>query len=297
MRLAIRIIGAALALFAPASTRRAEPQQPLAEVPFTLYQNGIILPVVLNGKDTLRLLLDTGWGPLALVSSTAERLGLGVPRPTDASDLPRTRQASLGVGRAIKRSPVFEVFPAAELIPLIGQHDGVLGTAFFQDLVLQVDYPRRLVRFYDRSPIVATAPGERATVPMVFSPRAGALPFTDSVFVNGKPVRTLFDTGGAGAFLAMESMMRRFRLTPSSDSVRGGIGMLSDGRATQSPLRTARVGRISLGAIVVDSPRVILAPPQIEGNDWGHELIIGSGLMQRYVVTFDFVNRRVTFRD
>ena len=292
--------GTALVLFASAWAGRIWAQEPLAEVPFTLYQNGIILPVVLNGKDTLRLLLDTGWGPLALVSSTAKRLGLRVPEPIDTGALPRITQASLGVGRAVKRNPVFEVFPAAELGPLIGPHDGVLGTAFFQDLVLQVDYPRRLVRFYDRSPVATMAPSQsrgsdHATVPMVFSSRAGALPFTDSVYVNGQPVRTLFDTGGAGAFLAMAGMIRRFGLTPTNDTVRAGIGMLSDGRATRAPLRFARVGRISLGTIAVDSPRVVLAPAQLEGGDWGHELIIGSGLMQRYVVTFDYLSRRVTF--
>ena len=298
MRFDIRNCGMALTLLASAWGDRAEGQQPLAEVPFTLYRNGIILPVVLNQKDTLRLLLDTGWGPLALVDSTAERLRLVVPGRTTAGDLPKTRQASLAVGRAIKRNPVFEVFPAAELIPLIGPHDGILGTEFFRDLVLQIDYPRKLVRFYDRSPVFTTTPVAelgRATVPMVFSPRAGALPFTDSVFVNGHSVRTLFDTGGSGAFLAMAGMVRRFGLRPSDDSVRAGIGMLSEGRATQAPVHFTRVGRISFGAIVVDSPRVIMAPAQLEGGDWGHELIIGSGLMQNYVVTFDYLSRRVTF--
>jgi hypothetical protein len=30
---------------------------------------------------------------------------------------------------------------------IIGPHDGVLSTAFFRDLVLQIDYPSRVVRF------------------------------------------------------------------------------------------------------------------------------------------------------
>jgi hypothetical protein len=298
MKVGIRSFGAALILSASAWAGRTWAQEPLAEVPFTFYQNGIILPVLLNGKDTLHLLLDTGWGPLALVSSAAERLRLRVPAPAAAGDLPRTRQASLGAGRAIKRDPVFEVFPASELSPLIGPHDGILSTAFFNDLVLQVDYPRRLVRFYDRSPDGTRVSGggaDRTTVPMVFSPGAGALPFTDSVFVDGGPVRTLFDTGGAGAFLATDGLVRRLQLTPSADSVRGRIGMLSEGRATQAPIRFALVGRISLGTIVVESPRVIMAPPQLEGGAWGHELIVGSGFMQHYVVTFDYPRRRVTF--
>src|SRR5262245_25558802 len=53
-----------------------KPAQPLAEVPFKLHQNGVILEATVNGRETVRLLLDTGWGPLALVSSAAERLKL-----------------------------------------------------------------------------------------------------------------------------------------------------------------------------------------------------------------------------
>jgi predicted aspartyl protease len=274
------------------ATRPLAGQAPLAEVPFTLDRNGIILPALLNGRDSLRLLLDTGWGPLALVSTTAERLKLRV----EPGEPLRTVQVSLAVGNAVQRSPRLEVFPAHELQPLIGPYDGVLSTAFFRDLVLQVDYPRRLVRFYARSPALRADPNViRITLPMVFSPRAGALPFTDSVRVNGHPVRALFDTGGAGSFIVMRQLMERAGLKAASDSsVRAGIGMLSGGRMQQAPLRFTKVGRISIGAIAVDSPRVVVAPDQLEGGDWGHDLIIGTGFLRDYVVTFDYVARSVT---
>lgn len=274
------------------SARPLVGQAPLAEVPFTLDRNGIILPALLNGRDSLRLLLDTGWGPLALVSTTAERLKLRV----EPGEPLRTVQVSLAVGNAVQRSPRLEVFPAHELQPLIGPYDGVLSTIFFRDLVLQVDYPRRLVRFYARSPANRADPNViRITLPMVFSPRAGALPFTDSVRVNGHPVRALFDTGGAGSFIVMRQLMDRAGLKAASDSsVRAGIGMLSGGRMQQAPLRFAKVGRISIGAIAVDSPRVVVAPDQLEGGDWGHDLIIGTGFLRDYVVTFDYVARSVT---
>jgi len=41
---------------------------PLAQVPFTLHQNAVIVPVLVNGRDTVHLLLDTGWGPVALIN-------------------------------------------------------------------------------------------------------------------------------------------------------------------------------------------------------------------------------------
>lgn len=272
--------------------------RPLAEVPFTLYQNGIILSAVVNGRDTVRLLLDTGWGPLALVSASAERLGLEMDG-ADGEGLRRAHFSSLGIGGAVQNRPLVEVFPTEALAPLIGPHDGVLSTAFFRDLVLQIDYPSGVVRFYRNSPIPRTpsTTGSRVSVPMVFSPSAGALPFTDSVFVDGKPVRGLFDTGGSGAFVATRQLVDRAGLRPVPDSGRGRtfIGLMAGDSTARQPVQFTRVGRVALGPFGVDSPRVMIAPPLLEGNAWGHDLIIGYGFMRYYVVTFDYPSRLVTF--
>jgi hypothetical protein len=268
--------------------------KPLAEVPFTLYQNAVILPALVNGRDTVHLMLDTGWGPLALVSTSAQRLELIVD-PPDADGLGRARVTSLAIGDAIQQHPIVEVFPAETLTPLIGPHDGILSTAFFRTLVLQIDYPARVVRFFGRSPIPVIPSAARTSVPMVFAPQTGALPYTDSVFVDGRPVRGLFDTGGAGAFVAMRRLVDRAGLRPLPDSGNTGIGMLSGGTVVQQRVQFARVGRVAVGAFGVDSARVMLAPPQLKGDDWGHDLIIGYGFMRNYVVTFDYPGRRVTF--
>jgi hypothetical protein len=270
--------------------------RPLAEVPFTLHQSAIILPAVINGRDTVRLLLDTGWGPLALVRASAERLRLPVD-PPGADGLGRAHPGSLAVGNAIQNRPLVEVFPTEALAPLIGPYDGVLSTNFFRDMVLQIDYPAGLVRFYRSTPIPPTpvAGLSRASVPMVFSGGAGALPFSDSIYIDGRPVRSLFDTGGAGAFLATRQLVDRMGLRPIADSGRAFMGMLSNDTVARQPIRFTRVGRISLGMFTVDSPRVIMAPPLLSGQGWGHDLIIGYGFMRHYVVTFDYPGRLVTF--
>jgi predicted aspartyl protease len=295
-RAASILVSFGVAFAASGAPRPPSPKKPLAEVSFELYQNGIILPALINGKDAVHLLLDTGWGPLALVSTAAARLGL---HPEGAQgDTPRVEVGSLAVGGAVKKRASFEVFPAEELQPLIGPHDGVLSTAFFRDLVLQIDYPSRVVRFYARSPIAAPPPDKpevRASVPMVFSPRAGALPFTDGVVLDGKPVRALFDTGGSGGFMAMKQLVERVELSIVPDSGAGiTVGMLSNGQATQQKVQFARVDRIAVGPFVVESPRVMVAPSQLEGDDWGHDLNIGYGFMRHYVVTFDYPGKVIT---
>ena len=290
----------AMAIFLLSTAARGTsgpPEKPLAEVPFTLHRNAVILEATVNGREPLRLLLDTGWGPLALVSSAAERLKL---QPTKTGgDYPLVEVESLAVGGAVRPAAKFEVFPTQELEPLIGPHDGVLSTAFFKDLVLQIDYPAGVVRFYSKSPIASAPPAEpgtRSSVPMVFSPRAGALPFTDQVLVDGKTVRALFDTGGAGGFMAMKQLVDHAKLEVLPET--GGkvaIGMLSEGRATQAKVQFARVGRIALGSFSVESPRVMIAPSGLEGDDWGHDLNIGYGFMRDYVVTFDYPGGTITF--
>jgi hypothetical protein len=259
-----------------------------------LHQNAVIVPALVNGRDTVRMLLDTGWGPLAFVSTTAQRLRLVVDQ-SEAGGLGRAQVSSLGVGTAIQLRPLGDVFPSETLTPLIGPYDGVLGTAFFRDLVLQIDYPAGVVRFFRNSPSGSTPSATRTSVPMVLAPGIGALPFTDSVFVDGRAVRGLFDTGGAGAFVAMRRLIEKAGLRPLPDSGRVGIGMMSGGNMVQRPVQFARVARVAVGTLAVDSARVMLAPPELEGDDWGHDVIIGYGFMRHYVVTFDDPGRRVTF--
>jgi len=270
--------------------------RPIAEVPFTLFQNAIIVPAVINSQDTVKLLLDTGWGPLALVVSATERLGLEFD-PPDENGLGRTRIRTISIGNAIKLDPFVEVFPTASLAPLIGPHDGILSTAFFSDLVLQIDYPAKVLRFFIHSPISSelVTTNLRTTIPMILSPAIGALPFSDSIYFDGKPVRGLFDTGGSGGFVAMRQLIDRAKLTPIPDSSNIGIGMLSGDTLVQQRVQFTKAGRISLGPFVVDTPRVMLAPAQLGGDDWGHDLVIGYGFMRHYIVTFDYPGRKITF--
>ena len=123
-------------LWGLAASAAVEAQLPLADVPFVLHQNAIIMTMVANDRDTVTLLLDTGWGPVTLTDSAVQRLnrsGAGLPRTGGVGTL-----ASLSVQGLRKRRVPMDVFSARDLTPLIGPYDGVLGTEFFKDLVLQV---------------------------------------------------------------------------------------------------------------------------------------------------------------
>src|SRR5688572_8505544 len=105
------------------SCRASAAQAPLADVPFVLHQNAIIVKVVANDRDTLRLLLDTGWGPMALTDSAVSRLRRSLGLVESGG---RVSLASMSVGGLRKTHVSSEVWRAADLTPLIGPHDGVL---------------------------------------------------------------------------------------------------------------------------------------------------------------------------
>ncbi|MGH7586158.1 MAG: hypothetical protein ACREMH_07920 [Gemmatimonadales bacterium] len=58
-------------------------------------------------------------------------------------------------------------------------------------------------------------------------------------------------------------------------------------------VRVARVGRVAIGPIPVDSPRVMIAPRELEGDALGHDLVIPFGFLRSYVVTFDYPGQRI----
>jgi len=130
-----------------------------------------------------------------------------------------------------------------------------------------------------------------AEVPFTLYQNAVILP---AVVNERDTVQLLLDTGGAGAFVAMPQLVERAGLRPIADSGRIGIGMLHGDTAVRQPVRFTRVGRVALGPFTVDSPRVMIAPPQMGGGDWGHDLVIGYGFLRQFIVTFDYPGRLVT---
>ena len=73
----------------------------------------------------------------------------------------------------------------------------------------------------------------------------------------GRAQRALFDTGGAGAFVAVPEMVERMRLQALPDSSNVRMGMLSNDTTVQRRIHFAKVDRVSVGSFALDSPRVM----------------------------------------
>jgi len=141
---------------------------------------------------------------------------------------------------------------------------GALGYGVLQNRIVQFDYPKRIIRFYSTSPYPKVDPTSNNRVVLSF--RLGDdSPIIDDVYVNGKKIRAVIDTGGGGTY---------FALMPEAISALGLEQAMSqaepDSRgAGLNGVITSRKGKIKtlkVGSINIDSPTIIFYPKGV-GKD------------------------------
>ncbi len=175
----------------PAPTPDGEPptEALIGEIPFhaSTPLSRVLLDLAPEGRKPFLLMLDTGASTSIITPRMARNLGVNV-RPHKSS--PYRQRTRLG------RDLLFWVDTRASDTGVQGGsfEFGVLGSDFLDDYVLEIDYPRRVVRFWD-----AKAYSIPETHP---SPDVHVLPFKRSgtrivvpVELDGHDFHALFDTG------------------------------------------------------------------------------------------------------
>jgi predicted aspartyl protease len=266
-------------------------------VPFDAVNRHVVLEATLNDHPGMRMILDTGAGGAVLDGERAAALGL---------EAVGTHQ-SLGAGGLEQGSTVHGVDVVLPGLSLLDQTmgtlplgaiaaqsgaaiDGILGHSLLARCVVEIDYPRHCVSFFD--PAGYTYAGSGVVVPLTFK---GNLPYVKAAVVlpDGRRISGKFviDTGASSnVLLSSESVERESVSTAVAKTVEvqaRGVGGLRD-------LRLARLARLELGGSVLEQPVAGLQPagvgrisaPGTVGN-------IGGGVLSRFKVIFDYSRRRM----
>jgi predicted aspartyl protease len=165
----------------------------------------------------------------------------------------------------------------------------LLGGEFLREFVLDLDYPRRRVRFLDPAHHrIGDVPGE-AVVPLQIN---GTHPYAE-VRAGSGSVWALVDTGAEGPLLTTEEKARALGIAVDRSAARTGhrnvLGtqvsvVQSLGRATLGPVELRDVGlEIAIGD--ESSVRV--------GRWLQDETLIGSDVLRDFRVRFDYKRRQM----
>ena len=267
------------------------------EVPFEFYRNQIMVQVMLEGKGPFNMLLDTGTDPSAIDLATAREIGLKLPDRGHAvsggGTTPNagyeTKFSEITLGDLKARNISVIALDLSKLSSELGRPThGVLGHSLLNGRTVQIDYPKRIVRFFERplfgAPQQTSVSLTRTTLRFHYN---GTILIDDAV-VNGRKVTASIDTGSTEAF----------QLTPSAIASLGlqeqalkGVRAPSVGYNGIAENTQGTVESVSVGTAKVNTPTVVFFAEKA-GHDkekWG--LNIGNGFLKDFVLTIDYRNR------
>ena len=275
-------------------------KQPIAEIPFAFDHTSVVIQVRLNGKGPFNMVLDTGSDVATIDLATAKNLGLNLKSTarqvtgggSEKSQVFLTQIPQVEIGDLASKNIVAVAVDLSKSSQVLGKPlHGALGYGVLQNRIVQFDYPKRIIRFYSTSPYPKVDPTSNNRVVLSF--RLGDdSPIIDDVYVNGKKIRAVIDTGGGGTY---------FALMPEAISALGLEQAMSqaepDSRgAGLNGVITSRKGKIKtlkVGSINIDSPTIIFYPKGVGKDNRKYSGAIGNVFLQDFVVTFDYPNKTV----
>ena len=261
-------------------------------IPFAFEDNQIVLPVSVDGHDSLRFLLDTGGEISTIDFATAQRLDLGV-RAIDSEQggTPAiTWLTNLKLGNLVQDS-LYAV--AVDLSRISRQMhrplNGVLGHNFLAGRIVQIDYPRHVVRFLEGPPVIEKS-GKNVMLPMVFL-TGRHIPMFEKMYVREKPIRATLDTGSSMGLLLYQrtvaelGMQEEYQRAPrASVLLYHGDVDVRKGQRVQVKLQAASFDSVQVYFAATNAENHLL--PDRDGN-------LGNDFFKNTRLTLDYKNERI----
>lgn len=269
--------------------------KPSAEAPFEFYKNLIFLEVKINGKGPFNMMLDTGTTPSALDLLTARELELDPKSSgqnaagggTGTNTFYDVKPLNISIGKLKARNIETSAGDLSAISNALGKPlHGVLGHSFLNNRIIQIDYPKRLVRFYSK-------PLKEVSNKQTNSSGTSILPFRyandsiliDDILVNGSKVTALFDTGFNGNFNVMPMFISSLNLEDEFNNAKPKMAVGFKGKATsrEGIIKTVKIGNLS-----IDSPSVIFWDKGTGHDTTTYGFTIGNGFLKDFIVTIDY---------
>jgi predicted aspartyl protease len=273
-------------------------QPRVIEVPFDFVKNEIVLRVSVNEKGPFQMMLDTGTDPSAVDLAAAKEMGLkldpvgqqGSGGGKGVNLIYETQAAGLSVGALMARNVSAVAIDLSQITERLGIHvHGILGHSFLDGRIVQIDYPRRMVRFYAKTPPVsANRPGTPMRTTLAFRYADGIIVNAD---VNGRKLAAEIDTGSDGTFKLTPAAVTELGL---DEEVRNAPISTSVGYNGAAENREGKLKSVALGNISAESPNVVFFGKGT-GRDhkpWG--LNIGNAFLKDFVVTINYLTNSIT---
>jgi predicted aspartyl protease len=283
-----------------ASLAQAATTREAVEVPFDFYRNAIIVQAEVEGKGPFNMLLDTGVDPSVIDLHTAKDIGLklastghqGTGGGTDVNLMYETSLPLLKLGNLMASNIEALAADLSKTSEALGKPIlGVLGYSLLKNRIVQIDYPKRVARFYPNSPfpqIVHPSNNSKHTT-LSFRYRDNIL--VDTVSVNGKRITANIDTGSNSGFQLSPAAVAKLGLETEASKAQVSKSVGFNG-VTEN--REGKIKNVTIGGISVEEPTVVFFGKGTghDNENWG--IRIGNAFLKDFVVTVDYQSETIT---
>lgn len=263
-----------------------------SQIRVDLRNNHLYADARIDGKP-VRMLIDTG-GVNILTPVAAQRLGLASQGQLSAQGVGQQRAgfgmakaSRLELGAAQLDAPVIYVLDLGPLAQIEGEDlDGIIGYELFHHFGVRIDYAGGQIELTDPSRF--QAPAGATALPFELAERIPVI----AGKLDGLPVKLTVDTGSRASLTVHGPFAKRHELgrkyAAAHEAVIGfGVGGPSRGFPV-------RMGELELGGLKLQQ----IAGDLFSGDkgafaDPDHSANIGSGLLKRFIVSFDYRSRTI----
>jgi hypothetical protein len=267
------------------------------DIPIEINNNHIHVHGVMQGRDSVRITLDSGSGGDVMLASRARALGLeergthqalgggGFAAASTVTDV------TLTIPGLSLEHHTFDTLPLDQIGPQAGRAiDAIVGYPLFSRNVVEIDYEHERMTVYEGDDW--TYQGHGAVLPLTFE---DDLPYVQArITLNGgRPIEGRFelDTGNAGNLILAPDWVEKHRALatagPTIEIVARGIG-----GENRSPI--GRVASLELGGVRLERPVAMFRGPGAgEISAPGTAGNIGGGILRRFKVIFDYPRKRL----
>lgn len=302
--LAWAIAGLLLASFAPRailSTPQTARRAPEVTIPFELVTRHIVVKVRINDSRPLSFVFDTGDKVGIVDIGVAKELGLklhgqirvgGAGSETLTGSMIEDAKWTLP-GLDGFAQPVTLAIPLGRLAARFGHDfDGIIGSDFIKQFVVEVDYQARVLRFHDKDKFSYTGNGE--IIPIRLDQQGHPIIEAEVTPVGGQPIKGKYVLDlGSGNSLALHSpFVNEHRLLNSGLKTIRAIGMGGAGGQTNGQI--GRVAEMKIGSFKLTNVNTLFSEDRagafansaLAGN-------IGQRIASRFKVFLDYGRSRI----
>jgi hypothetical protein len=270
------------------------------KVPFDLFENNILIQTRINSSQPAWFIFDTGANINLVNEPLFQSLGLGAERAVNLTGGGgSTVRGSLTEGVTVSL-PGIEAYnqatasaPLGPLPTYFGRDvEGIIGTPFIKNFVIEIDYAHRMLTFYD--PKVYNLSAEREALELE---NHNGYPFMKvDLSLTGQDTITdhfLIDSGSIRTLQINKPFADAHHLLTALPKANLAEGVGGAGVTGSTKFIDARISGIRLGRYTIRRPIVSISEDTEGFGASADAGVIGGDLLRRFTVTLDYQSNRI----